>query len=69
MQAGIKINASMAFPLFISYFLVMLTHIEKEESLLSMLMKIPFSKERQSLKQISAEVKQFIINAELVRTE
>ena len=69
MQAGIKINASMAFPLFISYFLVMLTHIEKEESLLSMLMKIPFSKERQSLKQISAEVKQFIINAELARTE
>ena len=52
MQSGIKINASIIFPVFISYYLMMILQTEKDESLFSLLMKVPFSRERESFKEI-----------------
>jgi len=42
-----------------------LLQLEKEESLFVLLMKLPFSKERESFNLISTEIKQFLINTEL----
>ncbi|MBT5483568.1 MAG: hypothetical protein HOK55_02455, partial [Gammaproteobacteria bacterium] len=69
MQSGIKINASIIFPVFISYYLMMILQTEKDESLFSLLMKVPFSRERESFKEISKEVQQFLISTELSFSE
>lgn len=65
MQVGVNINASIIFPILTTYFLLILIHTEKEESLFHILMKIPFSKEKQSLNQITKEIQNFLISAEL----
>ena len=65
MQFGVKFNASIIFPIMITYFLLALLQLEKEESLFVLLMKLPFSKERESFNLISTEIKQFLINTEL----
>ena len=65
MQFGVKFNASIIFPIMITYFLLALLQIEKEELLFVLLMKLPFSKERESFNLISTEIKQFLINTEL----
>ena len=65
MQIGVKFNASIIFPIMITYFLLALLQTEREESLFALLMKLPFSKERESFNQISTEIKQFLIDTEL----
>jgi len=65
MQIGVKLNASIIFPIMITYFLLALLQTEREESLFALLMKLPFSKERESFNQISTEIKQFLIDTEL----
>ena len=65
MQIGVKFNASIIFPIMITYFLLALIQTEREESLFALLMKLPFSKERESFNQISTEIKQFLIDTEL----
>lgn len=69
MQSGIKINASIVFPVFISYYLMMILQTEKDESLFSLLMKLPFTKERESFTPISKEIQQFLISTELSFSE
>ncbi len=65
MQIGIKINASLIFPVMVTYFLILMLQIEKEEGLFALLIKLPFSKERESFNQIAAEVTQFLIDTEI----
>jgi hypothetical protein len=68
MQAGVKINASIIFPAFICYFLLLFIHIEKEEAIFSILIKIPFSKERYSLKLINNEIQNFLIKTDMSKS-
>jgi hypothetical protein len=65
MQAGIQINASVIFQVFVTYFLIVILHSEKDASLYSLLIKLPFSKEGESLKQITNEIQHFLIKTEL----
>lgn len=69
MQIGVQINASIIFPTLITYFLVVLLSTEKHESLFNLLMKLPFSKERESLNLITSEVQRFLINTEVSRAQ
>lgn len=69
MQFGIKINASLIFPIMITYFSLLLLQTEKEESLFALLMKLPFSKERESFNQIAGEIRQFLIDTEVSTTK
>jgi len=69
MQFGIKINTSLIFPIMMTYFSLLLLQTEKEESLFSLLMKVPFSKESQSFNQIAGEIKQFLIDTEVSITK
>lgn len=65
MQLGVQINASVLFPIFTAYFLLVLIHTEKRESLFSILMRMPFSDERKSLINITKEIQSYLINTEL----
>jgi len=68
MNIGISINASIIFPVFTTFFLIILIQTEKEESFFSLLIKIPFSKERKTYAKIKSEIQQFMLNTELSRS-
>ena len=68
MQAGIGINGSIIFPVLICYFLLLFIHTEKEEAIFSILIKIPFTKERHSLKLINCEIQKFLINTDMSKS-
>jgi len=67
MQIGIKINASVIFPIFIAYFLVVLIETEQRESLFSILLKLPFSQERRSINKITGEIQDYLIRTEICK--
>ena len=65
MQVGFKINATIIYPIFITYFLLTIINAEKHETLFSMLMRIPFTKERKSVKDLSNKIQDYLIDSEL----
>lgn len=67
MQVGVKINASVIFPIFTAYFLVVLIETEKREALFSILLKMPFSSERKSLRLITEEIQEYLISTEVCK--
>lgn len=68
MNIGIPINASIVFPIMTTLFLVILIHTEKVENLLSVLMKIPYSRERIAYLKIKNEVQSFMMQTELLKS-
>jgi hypothetical protein len=68
MQIGIKINASIIFPILICYFLLIFIHTEKEEAIFSLLIKLPFTRERYSLKLINCEIQKFLVSTDMSKS-
>ena len=64
MAIGVKVNASVIIPLATTYMLLVLVITEQKESLFSLLLKIPFSKERKSYKQITQMIEDFLSNTD-----
>ena len=64
MALGFKINASLIVPLALTYMLSVLIVTEQKENLFSLLIKIPYTYERKSLRQITKKIEDFLAHTD-----
>lgn len=64
MAVGVKVNASVIVPLATTYMLLVLILTEQKENLFSLLLRIPYTNERKSYKQITLMIEDFLSNTD-----
>ncbi|MDC0598648.1 hypothetical protein OAP18_02255 [Gammaproteobacteria bacterium] len=60
MQINVSINAALIIPLTTTYLLLIIIFVEDQSKIFSILIRTPFSKERNSYKSITSEIEHFL---------